>query len=143
MYFPSEHARTPVVLRDSSHWSGCHLPPAGECPEYCATSFYIDVKIAKPYPCPRPPQVSWFAAWLALDERRIAAGRDGVLPCLVHRDHAPRPASGGRGARAKLLYTRLLASPLYKTLVILASLTALGFGVYGWIEIRHRPASGV
>ena len=87
------------------------------------------------------PQVSWFAAWLALDERRIAAGRDGVLPCLVHRDHAPRPAAEGRGARAKLLYTRLLGSPLYKTLVIIASLTALGFGVYGWIEIRQRPAS--
>ena len=100
-------------------------------------------KIAQHSPCPRTPQVSWFAAWLALDERRIAAGRDGVLPCLVHRDHAPRPAAEGRGARAKLLYTRLLGSPLYKTLVILASLTALGFGVYGWIEIRHRPASDV
>ena len=30
-----------------------------------------------------------------------------------------------------------------QAIVILASLTALGFGVYGWIEIRHRPASGV
>ena len=89
-------------------------------------------------------QISWFTAWLALDERRITAGRDGVLPCLVHRDHSPHPAAGDDlGARAKLLYTRLLASPLYKTLVILASLTALGFGVYGWIEIRQRPASDV
>ena len=30
-------------------------------------------------------QLSWFTAWLVLDERRILASRSGLLPCLRHQ----------------------------------------------------------
>ena len=30
-------------------------------------------------------QASWFVAWFALDQRRVAAGRDGLFPCCVKR----------------------------------------------------------
>ena len=31
-------------------------------------------------------QLSWFTAWLALDERRKETRRDGLIPCLVHQE---------------------------------------------------------
>ena len=35
-------------------------------------------------------QCSWFVAWLSLDQRRIEARRDGLIPCcLVHKDWNP------------------------------------------------------
>merc|ERR1719516_479462 len=39
-------------------------------------------------------QISWFSAWMSLDEERIAAGRDGLVPCVVHgKDHRPSSCS--------------------------------------------------
>ena len=31
-------------------------------------------------------QVTWFIAWMTLDERRVAAKRNGVLPCITHTE---------------------------------------------------------
>ena len=42
----------------------------------------------------RPPiQASWFVAFLTLDQMRIESLRDGLAPCLVHKDFDPSPAS--------------------------------------------------
>ena len=30
-------------------------------------------------------QASWFVAWFALDQRRVAAARDGIFPCCIVR----------------------------------------------------------
>ena len=30
-------------------------------------------------------QVSWFVAWMALDEARVAEGRDGLIPFFFHK----------------------------------------------------------
>ena len=32
-------------------------------------------------------QISWFVAWLVLDERRIRANKNGILPCCITHQH--------------------------------------------------------
>merc|ERR1719270_2752507 len=38
-------------------------------------------------------QVSWFVAWMVLDEKRIQSGRDGVFPCIIHKNYQPSECS--------------------------------------------------
>ena len=38
--------------------------------------------------------MTWFTAWLALDEKRVEARRDGLLPCLeLSQDYSPSACS--------------------------------------------------
>ena len=82
-------------------------------------------------------QVTWFLAWLAIDEKRVAAGRSGLVPCVVR----PSPEAGqGEGGAARLgrLYTTLLARPLYQAAVVVASLGLLAVGLVGAAAIRQK-----
>ena len=84
-------------------------------------------------------QISWFVAWMSLDEARVAAGRDGVLPCIVHREGGKGlGCTGERRAIWTPLYTRLLSSPLMKALVILITLGMFGVGAWGWSMMRMK-----
>ena len=38
-------------------------------------------------------QATWFVAWFTLDQRRIEARRDGLLPCYTHRRWTPNECS--------------------------------------------------
>ena len=38
-------------------------------------------------------QATWFVAWFTLDQRRIVARRDGLLPCYTHRRWTPNDCS--------------------------------------------------
>ena len=59
--------------------------------------------------------MSWFVAWLVLDEKRIVARRHGLVPCLtIPRGRADSEA-GCCGASSVLrLYSGLLGSRLYQ-----------------------------
>ena len=87
-------------------------------------------------------QLSWFTAWLALDERRKEARRDGLLPCLTHPDDR-RPlgcslsSSRLEGAAARL-YERLSQHWAYKLVILLVSGGFLACGITGWASIVHR-----
>ena len=84
--------------------------------------------------------VSWFTAWLTLDEKRISAGQNGVLPCLSHRDFTPGQTGSllaGWTDRLKDLYISCLSTVLYRALVLLTTVVLLVFGVWGWINIRQ------
>jgi len=87
-------------------------------------------------------QLSWFTAWLALDERRKEAGRDGVVPCLVHpQDYTPLGCSLSNtklSARLSSLYERVTHHWLYKLLVLVISAGFLSCGITGWASIVHR-----
>ena len=83
--------------------------------------------------------VSWFTAWLTLDEKRISAGQSGVLPCLSQPDFTPGQTGSllaGWTERLKDLYISCLSSVLYRTVVLLTTLLLLGCGVWGWIQIK-------
>ena len=61
-------------------------------------------------------QVSWFVAWLVLDEKRILARRHGLVPCLtIPRGRADSEAGCCGAANTVLsLYSGLLGSRLYQ-----------------------------
>ena len=84
-------------------------------------------------------QVSWFVAWMSLDERRIATGRDGLLMCVVHKDYKPSPCcKQNLGDVVVKKYAKLLSSVIFKFLVIVFTLGMLGFGIWGSILIRQK-----
>ena len=61
-------------------------------------------------------QVSWFVAWLVLDEKRIVARRHGLVPCLtIPRGRADSEAGCcGAASTVLRLYSGLLGSRLYQ-----------------------------
>jgi len=84
-------------------------------------------------------QVSWFVAWMSLDERRIASGRDGLLPCIIHKDFKPSSCSQSNyGDVVVKKYAKLLSSVIFKFLVIVFTLGMLVFGIWGSILIRQK-----
>ena len=76
-------------------------------------------------------QISWFVAWMSLDEKRISAGGDGLLPCIVHQDYKP-PACSERNYGDWIVkkYGNLLSSVIFKIIVIVFTFGLLGFGIW-------------
>ena len=87
-------------------------------------------------------QLSWFTAWLALDERRKEARRDGLIPCLVHPEDRPPLGCSFTSGRLETgwsrLYERLTQHWAYKLTVLTISAGFLAFGITGWASIVHR-----
>ena len=82
--------------------------------------------------------VSWFVAWLTLDEKRIEARKDGILPCITHTTFSPGTSSmGSMAEKMRTVYISWLSSPFYKALVVFTALALLVFGVWGWINIKQ------
>lgn len=82
-------------------------------------------------------QVSWFVAWMSLDEKRIESGRDGVLPCIVHRDYQPSTCTPRINGKALISsYAQLLPSRIYKTCIFISTALLLGFSIWGSTLIR-------
>jgi predicted RND superfamily exporter protein len=84
-------------------------------------------------------QISWFVAWMSLDEARVAAGRDGVLPCVVH----PQGSKGigctaARQSKWTLatIYGHLLSSRVFKALTLIVTLGLFCVGAWGWSLMR-------
>ena len=79
-------------------------------------------------------QLSWFTAWLVLDERRREAARNSLLPCLVHRQSEAGPSSL-TSSRLRLrvfsVYERVTASWLYKAAVLLLAAGGGGLRPFG------------
>ena len=84
-------------------------------------------------------QITWFVAWMALDERRINSGRNGLFPCIVHKDFKPSISSQSNyGDMIVKKYAMVLSSSIFKFLVILFTLTLLLFGIWGSILIKQK-----
>ena len=84
-------------------------------------------------------QVSWFVAWMALDEGRVQDGRDGLLPCIVHKDYQPPECLKQKDNDLVIkFYTKLLSSSVFKVMTVIATLGFLVFGIWGWTEMRQE-----
>jgi len=83
-------------------------------------------------------QVSWFLAWLSLDERRLTAGRDGCVPCVTLRDYQPSACSQ-RDFSAVVLkkVLPLFTTPLFQVCVIIITVAALVGGILGSMNIQQ------
>ena len=81
-------------------------------------------------------QLSWFLAFLYLDEMRVESGRDGLIPCVVHQNKLE-----DRSLEESFViesYTRLLSTGVFKAVTIVATLVLFSFGVWGWTSIRQE-----
>jgi len=87
-------------------------------------------------------QLTWFAAWLVIDERRKQNNRNGLIPCIVHdEDHSPIGCSFDTSwlkEKFWVSYETLTSSWVYKVLVILISGGLLSVGILGWTRIVHK-----
>ena len=86
-------------------------------------------------------QVTWFLAWMTLDEQRVAAGRDGVLPCVLHGQGSQGlvcvPQRRG-GWSVASVYNVLLASKVFRACIILITLGIFGVGAWGWSMMKMK-----
>ena len=91
-------------------------------------------------------QVSWFVAWLSIDQKRINSRRNGILPCIVHVKVEPKDDKTTKirlpwknvGKILFKSYGSLLSNMYYVTFVILATLGLLSCGLYGSLNIRQE-----
>ena len=82
--------------------------------------------------------VTWFVAWLVLDERRVEKKRNGLIPCITHQSYQPTAKYGEKITNKVLdIYTTLLTSTVLRMIVIGCCIIFLGFGIYGWISIEQ------
>ena len=65
-------------------------------------------------------------------------GRNGIIPCYVHKKFDLEQESTHRTKeKIRNVFSKVMDSFFYKTIVILISVVFVGFGVYGWIEIQQ------
>ena len=82
--------------------------------------------------------VSWFVAWLTIDQRRIQARQNGILPCITHSAPTQTESSlSSWSEKVKEGYTSWLSSSLYRVLVMVTAIILLGGGIWGWINIQQ------
>jgi len=81
-------------------------------------------------------QISWFTAWLSLDEARIQAGRNSIVPCISVSKSEEVKSETRRWVRTIL--STLLPSSIYKMVVLFVTLAILSFGAWGVTGMRQR-----
>ena len=84
-------------------------------------------------------QITWFVAWMSLDEKRIAVGRNGCLPCIV-LEISDKSATRKEGFGELLFknYNQMLYSLTYKVVIAICALLLMVFGIWGCISIHEQ-----
>ena len=93
-------------------------------------------------------QVSWFVAWLRIDQKRIDSQRNGILPCIVHKGkennndiqdlNIQKLSWKNIGKYTFKCYGNLVESKIYAVLVIFVTFGLLSVGLYGTLNIRQE-----
>jgi hypothetical protein len=87
-------------------------------------------------------QVGWFVAWLAVDEERIRAAKNGIAPCVRHKTWAEDESDQSEHKTVVQWvvswYRALLSCTAYRVVIVGTSLCCLAFGVWGFSLIRHK-----
>ena len=81
--------------------------------------------------------VTWFVAWMWVDECRVATGRNSILPCIRHAVDA----KSGNSSAPSLIFSTYLASLSSIPMAIIVVLTSLGLaavGVWGSLNILQQ-----
>ena len=84
-------------------------------------------------------QITWFVAWMSLDEKSIAVGRNGCLPCIV-LEISDKSATRKEGFGELLFknYNQMLYSLTYKVVIAICALLLMVFGIWGCISMREH-----
>lgn len=84
-------------------------------------------------------QVSWFVAWVTLDQQRIEQKKHGIFPCKTITETEEIPLEKiPFGKRVMGYYSKFFEYWAFKLTVILVSCGILSFGVYGSVNIIQR-----
>ena len=86
-------------------------------------------------------QVTWFIAWMTLDERRVAAKRNGVLPCITHTEDIKGSSCSPQKKRSfslSSIYQLLLSSKVLMVFTCLLTAGLFGVGAWGWSRMRIK-----
>ena len=88
-------------------------------------------------------QVSWFVAWMSIDEERVENKRNGIVPCIIHNEFQPvNCLNFDLGAVVLKLYTKLLSSTIFKILILISTVAFLGVGAWGWSKMKQKFDKG-
>ena len=81
--------------------------------------------------------VTWFVAWMWLDECRIATGRNAILPCIKHKVDV-KSMEDTTPSKLFFKYKTSLSSIPLAVIVVLISLSLGGVGVWGSLNIQQK-----
>ena len=71
--------------------------------------------------------VTWFVAWMWVDECRVATGRNSILPCIRHQSDA----KSAEDSAPSLFFSTYLSSLSSMPMAAIVVLTSLGLGAVG------------
>jgi len=84
-------------------------------------------------------QVSWFIAWVTLDQQRIQQKKHGIFPCKTIKETDEIPLENiPFGKKVMSNYSKFFDYWPFKVAVIVVSCGLLSFGVYGSVNIIQR-----
>ena len=97
-------------------------------------------------------QITWFTAFMSLDQQRMAANRNGLFPCFVHKkknNNLEQQQQQQQQHRFLFhlqnmekfilsIYAKLLPSWIFKAAVLAATSAFLAIGVWGTAVIRQE-----
>ena len=88
-------------------------------------------------------QLSWFVAWMVIDQKRIEENRVSVLPCIqVNREKSEKSENMYQYSFEDLRkaamnwYTNLLSYYTWCTFIVLFTIAILSLGIFGTINIK-------
>lgn len=83
--------------------------------------------------------ISFFTAVMTLDEKRIASKRDGIVPCLKHKNfvtHEKVEESDLQTILLKFIYSKVILTTPGKILIICALVAITGYAVDGLTKLK-------
>ncbi|XP_043207337.1 protein patched homolog 3-like [Amphibalanus amphitrite] len=85
-------------------------------------------------------QATWFVAWFTLDQRRIEARRDGLVPCYTHRNWVPNTCSQRNYFQNffSRVYAPAVLSVPGKVIVLVVTCALLAVNSWGLSELRQE-----
>ncbi|XP_011688297.1 PREDICTED: uncharacterized protein LOC105450244 [Wasmannia auropunctata] len=85
-------------------------------------------------------QITFFIACFTLDAKRIEQKRNGILPCIVHENFAPKSSDMSSAFSWKLinfLYSRILLTTPGKIIIILITLLMMSISIMGLLQLQQ------
>ena len=87
-------------------------------------------------------QISWFVAWLSLDQKRIQERFNSFLPCIAHQDTPDASSKKGWKENCDRLAVTVvrtcLSSAIFKLAVAFLSIGFLSVGIWGSLRIKQK-----
>ena len=84
--------------------------------------------------------MSWFVAWLTLDQQRIEMRKHGLVPCITVEpaENTSWDTETPMSKRLMERYSKMLDYSVFKVVVMIITTALLAFGIYGSVNIIQR-----